>query len=388
MRSKKKTPPEKLDAAHIFDRLNSRKARLLITGDGVCNGLRAGMGDEKVVRAAMKTGSSEPTKRAFLKGMFGTTGHPKLVVRGPFQPLFDYEAEAIPARKYTAALLKNLPILLARSKQKRIDRERQAANPQKYAEEKRKREAAKKRRAAFRREKGSRVWRDPVTGMEFVPVPGGSFEMGCHEKARRCFGDERPARKVRLAAFWMARLEVTQAQWEGVMGKNPSYRKKGGNYPVEKVSWNDAREFIRRLNRQSSAKFRLPSEAQWEYACRSGGKSVAYGTGHDQVSSETVTYYLYSDSPTPVGRYESNSLGLHDMSGNVSEWVQDKYALYGKAGTDNPVYQLSGRTRVNRGGSFRSGFTNGRFDLRCTVRSSAIPSDRRNSLGFRLVRMR
>ena len=182
--------------------------------------------------------------------------------------------------------------------------------------------------------------------------------------------------------------EVTQAQWEGVMGKNPSYRKKGGNYPVEKVSWNDAREFIRRLNRQSSAKFRLPSEAQWEYACRSGGKSVAYGTGHDQVSSETVTYYLYSDSPTPVGRYESNSLGLHDMSGNVSEWVQDKYALYGKAGTDNPVYQLSGRTRVNRGGSFRSGFTNGRFDLRCTVRSSAIPSDRRNSLGFRLVRMR
>ncbi|MCH8075614.1 MAG: hypothetical protein IIC64_07305, partial [SAR324 cluster bacterium] len=242
MRSKKKTPPEKLDAAvkkemaefkqiivgfcklkdairfdytfhlpgkigsaHIFDRLDSRKARLLITGDGVCNGLRAGMGDEKVVRAAMKTGSSEPTKRAFLKGMFGTTGHPKLVVRGPFQPLFDYEAEAIPARKYTAALLKNLPILLARSKQKRIDRERQAANPQKYAEEKRKREAAKKRRAAFRRDFKGPTWRDPVTGMEFVPVLGGSFEMGCHEQADQCFGEEGPARTVRLDGFWMGR---------------------------------------------------------------------------------------------------------------------------------------------------------------------------------------
>lgn len=229
-----------------------------------------------------------------------------------------------------------------------------------------------------------RQWRDPVTGMEFVQVPGGSFEMGCHSNAGQCYDDEKPVRTVRLDGFWIGKDEVTQGQWKRIMGSNPSTFKKGDNYPVEKVSWNDVQDFIRRLNRQSSAKFRLPSEAQWEYACRAGGKSVTFGTGNDRVSSGNANYDRNNGGTTPVGRYKANSLGLHDMPGNVGEWVQDKFTEYGNVGTDNPIYGRSGEFRVIRGG----GWLDISRRLRCSKRYDSTPSHRDRFLGFRLLRSR
>ena len=156
---------------------------------------------------------------------------------------------------------------------------------------------------------------------------------------------------------------------------------KGDNYPVENVSWNDAREFIRKLNARSSAKFRLPSEAQWEYACRAGGKSVTVGTRSGGLKSSSARYYS-RDGTAPVGSYDPNALGLHDMSGNVYEWVQDNRTSYGNVGTNNPIFEASGAYRVDRGGSW----SHGPRHLRCSNRDSFTPSYRLYYLGFRLLR--
>ena len=253
--------------------------------------------------------------------------------------------------------------------------------------------------AAIRRDTGSRTWREPITGMEFVKVPGGSFEMGCHANAGKCDSNERPTRTVRLDDFWMGKYEVTQGQWKRIMGSNPSRFKKGNNYPVEKVSWNDVQEFIRRLNRKSSAKFRLPSEAQWEYSCRAGGRGIRYAWGNQDVGSggakanvaDRNTNFSWSKkgiddghaNTAPVGSYQANSLGLHDMSGNLWEWTADEYTKdYRNAGTNNPIYQGSGGLRVVRGGGWGS---ESRY-LRCSSRDRSAPSVRRDFLGFRLRR--
>lgn len=246
-------------------------------------------------------------------------------------------------------------------------------------------EGQKKERGAIRRDTGSRTWRDSMTGMIFVWVPGGSFEMGCHANAGLCENDERPVRTVRLDGFWMGRYEVTQGQWKHIMGSNPSKFDKGDNYPVEVVSWNDVQQFMHRLNENSSVKYRLPSEAQWEYACRGGGKLVMYGTGNGQISSDNANYNRPNEGTTPVGRYQANSLGLHDMSGNLTEWVADSYTRnYSNVGTDNPIYERSGSLRTGRGGDWRGGSSS----LRCSSRHQLYPSVRSRSLGFRLVRLR
>ena len=224
--------------------------------------------------------------------------------------------------------------------------------------------------------------RDPLTGIEFVRVPGGSFEMGCHAKSGECNDDEWPVRTVRLDGFWIGKHEVTQGQWKRIMGFNPSSFQKGDNYPVESVSWNDVQEFIRRLNNKSSAKFRLPSEAEWEYACRSGGKAVTFGTRSGGINKSSAKYGS-RDGTVPVGRYPANALGLHDMSGNLWEWVQDKFAKYQNVGTDNPINERGGN-RVLRGG----GWGNVSRDLRCSVRYGYGPSNGGRRLGFRLRRSR
>ena len=230
---------------------------------------------------------------------------------------------------------------------------------------------------------GSRTWRDPVTGMQFVKVPGGSFEMGCHSNAGDCTDNEKPVRTVRLDGFWMGKYEVTQGQWKRIMGSNPSNFKRGDNYPVEKVSWNDVQQFLRRLNSQSSTRFRLPSEAQWEFACRSGGKSVTFGTGNDRVSSGNTNFKNNNRGTTSVGRYQANGLGLHDMSGNLWEWVQDKFTGYGNVGTNNPIFERFDSDPVIRGGGW-SGRTRA---LRCSTRTLYGSSDRLTFIGFRLVRV-
>ena len=251
------------------------------------------------------------------------------------------------------------------------------------AEAQRKQEAERKRQqAAIRIKPLSNTWRDPVTGMEFVQVPGGSFQMGCVTGDTECDGDEKPVRTVRLDGFWLGKHEVTQGQWKKVTGNNPSAFKKGDNYPVEQVSWDDAQKFIRKLNAQSSATFSLPSEAQWEFACRAGGETVTYGTRSGRLDSGSAKYSS-GDGTVAVGTYSPNAMGLHDMSGNVWEWVQDKKTGYGNVGTDNPIYERSGAFRVFRGGSWSS---SPRY-LRCSFRGYNTPSFRYYYLGFRLLRV-
>lgn len=228
------------------------------------------------------------------------------------------------------------------------------------------------------------TWTDPVTGMEFVWEPGGCFQMGCGSWAGNCDSDEKPVHEVCLDGFWMGKYEVTQGQWEKVMGGNPA-RFKGNNRPVEQVSWNDCRKFIERLNGRSSGSYRfgLPTEAQWEYACRSGGKPEKYAGGDDV---DRVAWYGGNSGKRThdVGTKSPNGLGIYDMSGNVWEWCEDIYAkdAYSKHSGKNPIYDAGGSVRVFRGGSWRVIARN----VRCGHRSSYAPGFGNNYLGFRLIR--
>ncbi len=157
------------------------------------------------------------------------------------------------------------------------------------------------------------------------------------------------------------------------------------------VSWNDIKEFIRLLNRKSSAKFRLPSEAQWEYACRAGGKSVRFAWGNEEplCRKGARNGAKFNDEKgcqetgsEPVGSYSPNAVGLYDMSGNVFEWVQDNFTNYDNMGTDNPIHETSGAWRVIRGGSDRTA----PHELRCSGRLSNISRLAISDLGFRLAR--
>jgi formylglycine-generating enzyme required for sulfatase activity len=227
------------------------------------------------------------------------------------------------------------------------------------------------------------LWREPITGMEFVYVPGGEYEQGCGPWTSDCGEDEKPVRRVRLSPFWIGKTEVTQGQWRRVMGSNPSRFKTGDDYPVETVSWNDVQEFIRKLNsRTTEVKFRLPSEAEWEYACRAGGKPIAYGTQTGQLDGRLAKYDS-TEGTSAVGSYPANALGLHEMSGNVWEWVQDVYndKAYQSGTTSDPIYQVSGAYRVLRGG----GWFHGPRNVRCSLRLRLEPDLRLDDLGFRLA---
>jgi formylglycine-generating enzyme required for sulfatase activity len=226
--------------------------------------------------------------------------------------------------------------------------------------------------------------------MEFIFVPGGEYEQGCGHWTSDCDDDETPVRKVHLSPFWIGKTEVTQGQWSRVMGSNPSSQKTGDDYPVETVSWNDVDDFISRLNsRTSEGKFRLPSEAEWEYACRAGGKPIKYAWGNEEPGSASKTGNLYGDSDgharsAPVGSFAANGIGLFDMTGNVWEWAQDLYrdTAYVDGPTSDPIYAGSGEYRVFRGGGW---FSDPRF-ARCSYRGSGVPTYRADGLGFRLAR--
>ena len=176
---------------------------------------------------------------------------------------------------------------------------------------------------------GQKTWKESVTGMEFVWVAGGCYEMGCGPWTSDCFDDEKPVHEVCVDGFWIGKYEVTQGQWKKVMGKNPSrfkstLFKRRNKYPVDSVSWHDAKAFIKRLNSRSSYKFRLPTEAEWEYAARSGGKPEKYAGGSNV---DIVAWYSRnSDGHThPVGTKAPNGLDIYDMSGNVWELCEDIY---------------------------------------------------------------
>lgn len=189
-------------------------------------------------------------------------------------------------------------------------------------------------------------------GMVFVK--GGCFQMG------DIFGDgeinEVPVHKVCVDDFYMGKYEITQRQWTEIMGSNPSHFAGCDECPVEDVSWENAQEYITRLNQKTGRKYRLPTEAEWEYAARSGGKREKFaGTNKATELGGYAWYEENSSSKTnPVGQKKPNGLGLYDMSGNVFEWVQDWYdrEYYKNSPVDNPAGPSGGRHRVIRGGSW------------------------------------
>jgi formylglycine-generating enzyme required for sulfatase activity len=236
------------------------------------------------------------------------------------------------------------------------------------------------------------IWKEPVTGMEFVWVPGGCYEMGCGDWTSDCYRDEKPLHEVCVDGFWMGKTEVTQGQWKQIMGDNPAKFKKGDNYPFENALWEEMEKFIIKLSSSTTGayKFRLPTEAEWEYACRSGGKREKHAGGSDL---DRVAWYKgNSDRSThSVATKAPNGLGLFDMNGNVHEWVADTYRswAYSKHKRNNPLFREEGYTKVYRGGSWNSK----QKYTRCAARSYEVvfgslmnPYYRKDDLGFRLVR--
>jgi formylglycine-generating enzyme required for sulfatase activity len=225
------------------------------------------------------------------------------------------------------------------------------------------------------------VWKEPVTGMAFVWVPKGCYQMGCGSWTSECFDDEKPDHEVCLDGFWIGKYEVTQGQWKKIMGSNPSHFKSGDDFPVETVSWNDAKTYIEKLSRQSGNRFALPTEAQWEYAARSGGKNEKYAGGSNVGS--VAWYGGNSGGKTHrVGTKASNGLGIYDMSGNVWEWcedVVDKNAYF-RHSRNNPVITSGGSARVSRGGCW----FDGPGSVRAAFRGRGSSGGRDGSLGFRL----
>ena len=215
-----------------------------------------------------------------------------------------------------------------------------------------------------------------------VYVPGGTFTMGAtSEQGSDAWNDEKPTHSVTLSSFYLCKYEVTQALWQAVMGGNPSFFK-GNNLPVENVSWNDCQTFITRLNSLMGKNFRLPTEAEWEYAARGGNRSRGYKYSGSNTLSDVAWYYGNSGSKThPVGSKSPNELGLYDMSGNVWEWCSDWKGTYSSSAQTNPTGPSNGSSRVRRGGSW---FYVPR-DCRSSDRSDRSPGRRDDYLGLRLA---
>ena len=188
---------------------------------------------------------------------------------------------------------------------------------------------------------------------EMVRVEGGTFTMGATaEQGSDANEDEKPAHQVTLSSYMIGKTEVTQELWEAVMGSNPS-EFNGSNLPVENVSWEDCQTFIRKLNALTDKNFRLPTEAEWEFAARGGNNSRGYKYSGSNTVSNVAWYKDNSSSTThPVATKASNELGIYDMSGNVEEWCNDRYGDYTSASQTNPTGPNSGSSRVYRGGSW------------------------------------
>jgi formylglycine-generating enzyme required for sulfatase activity/uncharacterized caspase-like protein len=222
---------------------------------------------------------------------------------------------------------------------------------------------------------------DPITGMELVYIPKGCFQMGSAPNEKDRDTDEGPLHEVCVASFWMGKYEVTQGQWKKIMGYNSANFKKGNDYPVETVSWGNAQEFISKLNQQSGKKYRLPTEAEWEYAARAG-TSFKY-SGGDNLDAVAWYWDNCKESTHPVGQKKANAFGLYDMSGNVWEWCSDWYDkdYYSSSSKYNPTGPSSGSYRVLRGGSC---FHHSVF-CRSVDRYRNDPEDLFDFIGFRLV---
>ena len=218
---------------------------------------------------------------------------------------------------------------------------------------------------------------------EMVLVKGNCFQMG--DILGEGHDDEKPVHKVCIDDFYLGKYEVTQSEWESIMGKNPSEFKGNVNHPVEKVSYDDIRKFIQKLKEMTGKKYRLPSEAEWEYAARSGGKDELWAGTSDEFELEEYAWCkVNSEERThPVGEKEPNGLGLYDMTGNVWEWTWDRYdeKYYERSPKVNPKGPLSGEYWALRGGSWDSIAV----DSRTASRSWGDPYIRLSFFGFRLA---
>ncbi len=225
-----------------------------------------------------------------------------------------------------------------------------------------------------------------VSGVTFKMkyVPGGTFQMGAtSEQGSDAYDDERVHTVTISNDYYIGETEVTQGLWKAVMGSNPSYFDKGDNYPVESVSWDDCRDFINKLNQQTGQNFRLPTEAEWEYAARGGSKSRGYKYSGSNIIGDVAVYDENSrEESHPVKSKIPNELGIYDMTGNVWEWCQDWFGDYPSGSVTDPVGPSSPESsRVLRGGSWNYG---ARY-CRVSLRGRNTPSIRDNDNGLRLA---
>ncbi|MBF0321057.1 MAG: SUMF1/EgtB/PvdO family nonheme iron enzyme [Nitrospirae bacterium] len=225
------------------------------------------------------------------------------------------------------------------------------------------------------------VYAYDVNEIPMVFVKGGCFEMG--DTLGHGRQEERPVHQMCLKDFSIGQYEVTQGLWKEVMGDNPSYFKLGDNYPVDNVSWSNIQTFIERLNTMAGKKYNLPTEAQWEYACRGGGKNVKYAMPANKKGSLSDYAWYDGKSTHPVGQKRPNGLGIHDMSGNVWEMIRDVYNkdAYESHGMGDHVQEGTGNTYVIRGGGWY-GYPRG---LRCSDRAYHSSVFGCSTVGFRLV---
>ena len=238
-------------------------------------------------------------------------------------------------------------------------------------------------------------FKDPATGMEFVYVKGGCFQMGdIYGDGTDWYGTgeskEIPVHEVCVDDFYIGKYEVTLGQWKKIMDNDPSKpsrekecRSGDDREPVDCLRWNDIQEFIRRLSKESGgSKYRLPTEAEWEYAARSGGKNERYSGGNDV---DSVAWYNANSGEVlhPVGTKAPNGLGIYDMSGNVWETTNDWYDgnYYASSPRNNPTGPTSGTHRVIRGGCVTGSHSNQRTSRRGQLEPDSLSSD-----GFRLMR--
>ncbi len=217
---------------------------------------------------------------------------------------------------------------------------------------------------------------------EMIAVKGGTFTMGgTSEQGSYAGSNEFPTHSVTLSDYYIGKFEVTQELWVAVMGSNPSYFN-GSNLPVEQVSWNDCQEFVTKLNGLTGKNFRLPTEAEWEYAARGGNISGGYKYSGSNNINDVAWYSDNGGSKThAVGTKSPNELGIYDMSGNVWEWCQDWYGSYSSGSQTNPQGPSSGSYRVGRGGSwyYSAGY------CRVSGRYYYAPVHRYSNLGLRLA---